>query len=67
MFEIANLLLSKGLEAEAVDIFRKLYIETGNEQVKKILEDIDNQLGGSLEDSVFSFENKEYTDLVQDV
>lgn len=67
LFEIANLLLSKGLEAEAVDIFRKLYIETGNEQVKKILEDIDNQLGGSLEDSVFSFENKEYTDLVQDV
>jgi hypothetical protein len=65
LFEIANLLLSKGLEAEAVDIFRKLYIETNNEQVKKILEDIDNQLGGSLEDSIFCFENKEYIDLVQ--
>lgn len=64
MLDIANHLLSNQLEAEAVDLFRKIYQNTQNESVKTILNDIDNQLGGPLDGSDFTFDNTEYQELV---
>lgn len=64
MLDMANHLLSNQLEAEAVDLFRKIYQKTKNESVKTILNDIDNQLGGPLDGSYFTFDNIEYQELV---
>lgn len=60
MMDMGSLLLNAGLEAEGIDLFRKVYIDTSNNSVKNILNDIDEQLGGSLEGSIFSFNDNEY-------
>lgn len=67
LVEIANILIGKGFEAEGVDLFRKIYLKTNNDQIKKILQDIDNQLGGPLEGSIFTFNNIEYNKLIEEL
>lgn len=63
--DIASSLIKIGLEAESVDLFRKLYIETKEQSIKNILDDIDKQLGGPLQDSHFTFNNEEYYNLIE--
>lgn len=64
LFNIASFLIDQKLEAEGIDIFRKIQLEHPTEQIKKILSDIDNQLGGNLTDSNFTFNNTEYQELI---
>jgi GT2 family glycosyltransferase len=60
----ANTLLQYGLQAEAADLLRKLS-EDGNFSAKQLLENLEKQLGGKLDNSNFSFHNDEYIKLIQ--
>jgi hypothetical protein len=60
-----NLLLSFGLQAEACDLLRKLALFNDDAHAKQLLINIENELGGKLENSHFSFYNENYHELVK--
>lgn len=57
-------LLSIGYEAEYVDLIRKIHIDYNNLDMLKVLNDIDQKLGGPLLDSKFTFDNQHYNNLI---
>lgn len=60
----ANILLEYGLQAEMIDLLRKLSFD-GNLNASNLLLKIENQLGGKLDNSNFSFKNEEYLNLIE--
>ncbi len=59
-----KILLQYGLQAESADLLRKLS-EDENFNAKQLLESLEIQLGGKLDNSNFSFYNEEYRKLIQ--
>jgi GT2 family glycosyltransferase len=63
--DIINVLMKNRADAEAIDLIRKLELDYPTSDASKVLLDIENQMGGKLTNSTFSFNNKEYKDILE--
>lgn len=63
--DFINILIKNNAEAEAVDLIRKMTADYPASDASQILLEIENQMGGKLENSKFSFLNIEYQDIIE--
>lgn len=60
-------LFQYGYQAEGFDLMRKLEIQEDNFLAKQFIENIEANFGGKLEDSIFTFDNIEYNNILKSI
>lgn len=60
-------LFQYGYQAEGFDLMRKLEIQEDNFPAKQFIENIEANFGGKLEDSIFTFDNIEYNNILKSI
>jgi hypothetical protein len=60
-------LFEYGYQAEGFDLMRKLEIQENNFLAKQFIENIEANFGGKLEDSIFTFDNIEYNNILKSI
>jgi len=67
LYKFAIELFEYGYQAEGLDLMRKLEIEDNNFLAKQFINEIENKFGGKLEDSCFTFNNIEYSKILESI
>jgi len=60
-------LFQYGYQAEGFDLMRKLEIQENNFLAKQFMENIEANFGGKLKDSIFTFDNIEYNNILKSI
>jgi hypothetical protein len=67
LYKFGTELFQYGYQAEGFDLMRKLEIQENNFLAKQFIENIEANFGGKLEDSIFTFDNIEYNNILKSI